>query len=975
MNLHPATLTLCRASAGTGKTYTLAHRYIDLLMSGESYRSILAVTFTNKATAEMKERILTYLYEMSLKEKDDARRAMAKMQFDAILSDFDNMRVMTIDSFLQQLMSGLARSLGKAAGYEVDLDVEHAILTAVDQIMTTYIDEQPGLRKALSQHLTQQLEGDKNWDFREQLRKLANELYKESVQKDETKQSFDSKLIGEFRHDVAQMEVDEVQREETVRNLSEMMLLSYIRHRMEQNEMEDNRVLLSNTAHILWTALKEGDADFILEKAGIRYKHVMIDEFQDTSDLQWANFLQLVKEILAGGGTTLIVGDIKQSIYRFRNGNWHLMANLGLHDGLGSYIENKMLVKNWRSRKEVVQFNLETFRKIIDRPFYNEGYDGTNIDRYYVEGQHEGGYVEARFYPYSTGPTKPSKDGKEKPFAVRTLRSEGQRKRLARDMFLTIESLLAQGAQPQECMILVRKNSQAVELMDTYYELVEEGNCPHLAKHPPISGDSFKLGSSQAVQAIIAALRWIVYRDATSEFMLHVYSPQMSKEQLAQMKADMPMSVLIDEVIRAVLCPEGEYTGTDIAYVNAFQDKVRAYVGTYGGEIRAFLQYWEDTLHKTSIPTVNAGDIQIMTVHSSKGLESKYLFVPYCSWTMKEKDDASDFIWSAPSVEVPNEQHRLPMVPLSMTKNLENAGYEAIYRKEKDDQEVDALNLLYVALTRAADHLYIYSNFALSSKKNEEATSVAQFLINSNNLSDEIEQMWKGYESEAQAPFVRLTRGEQKIFEDEQKGEGTKPFSFEKAEVIEGRYFSENEHIRFRQSQESLRFSRQEEEDENDKARDFGNLCHDILSHIERKEDVATVLEAYWANGAIDSEATKERIEKAVSKLLAHEEVAEWFGGKWQVWSETTILLPEDLRQELIARDPLHRDFIDLRPDRVMVKGDEAVVLDYKFATPSKEHVAQVKRYMLLFQRMGYTKVRGYLWYEPTDKLQTLNGA
>ena len=974
MNLHPATLTLCRASAGTGKTYTLAHRYIDILMSGESYRSILAVTFTNKATAEMKERILTYLYEMSFSEKDADRRSMAKMQFDAILSDFDNMRVMTIDSFLQQLMSGLARSLGKAAGYEVDLDVEHAILTAVDQIMTTYIDEQPGLRKALSQHLTQQLEDDKNWDFRDQLRKLAYELYKESVQKDETKQSFDRQLIGQFRHDLAQMEVDEVQREETVRNLSEMMLLSYIRHRLEQNEMEDNRVLLSNTARILWAALKEGDADFILEKAGIRYKHVMIDEFQDTSDLQWANFLQLVKEILAGGGTTLIVGDIKQSIYRFRNGNWHLMANLGLHDGLGKYIENKMLVKNWRSRKEVVQFNLDTFRKVVNRPFYNEGYDGKNLSNYYVEGQHEGGYVEVRFYPYSTTSTKPTTKG-EKPFAVRTLRSDVQKKRLARDMFLTIEQLLSQGAQPLECMILVRKNKQVADLMETYYELVEEGNCPHLAKHPPISGDSFKLEASPAVQAIIAALRWIVYHDATSEYMLQVYIPQMSKERLNEMKADMPMSVLIDEVIRAVLCPEGEYKGTDVAYVNAFQDKVRAYVGTYGGEIRAFLQYWEDSMHKAAIPTVNAGDIQIMTIHSSKGLESKYLFVPYCSWDMKEKDALAGFIWSAPSVEVPNEQHRLPMVPLSMSKKLEEAGYEAIYQQEKDNQEVDALNLLYVALTRAADHLYIYSNFSFSSKKNEEATSVAQFLINGYGMSDEIEQMWKGYESEAQAPYVMMSRGEQKIWVDAQKGEGTKPFSFEKAEVIEGRYFSENEHIRFRQSQESLRFSRQEEEDENEKARDFGNLCHDILSHIERKEDVANVLAAYWANGAIDSEATKERIEKAVSKLLAHEEVAEWFSGSWQIWSETTILLPEDLRQELIALDPLHREFIDLRPDRVMVKGDEVVVLDYKFATPSKEHVAQVKRYMLLFQRMGYTKVRGYLWYEPTDKLQTLNGA
>ena len=195
-------LIVCRASAGSGKTYTLAAHYVALLMRGIPFRNILAVTFTNKATEEMKQRILTYLYAMAqgkggsfvnkVRElmqpyghfpSEAEMISLADKIFHAILAEYDDMRITTIDSFLQQLLAGLARILGCAAGYTVDIDSDHAISEAVDQIMSTHIDEQPGLLEAVSDCLNRQMEDERSWDIRQRLIAATKELFLESVQK------------------------------------------------------------------------------------------------------------------------------------------------------------------------------------------------------------------------------------------------------------------------------------------------------------------------------------------------------------------------------------------------------------------------------------------------------------------------------------------------------------------------------------------------------------------------------------------------------------------------------------------------------------------------------------------------------------------------------------------------------------------------------------------------------------------------
>ena len=507
-------VTVCKASAGTGKTYTLAAYYIGLLLSGEDYRSILAITFTNKATAEMSERILTYLYAISQgEEKDFLERVRSFMLRDAhmpdselarragecfrkMLSDYDNMHVMTIDSFLQSLLSGLASILKTSAGTSTELDIKHVIKTAVDQLVTTDLTEEN--LAIIERYSHFKLTQDTSWDIRSSLRQLAKVLYNESAQILDSRNAicFDAKAIAKRRTEIEQewnSNADVVRLREiiaimdssdlTVTNGSrikqgvenirksldnpktikdakdrfrgmtdgywaemmsgkwtkvpqttidlmdeatrlvrglrtayntiqlsiamsrDMELMASLQHIISRNLQEANSALLARTASILSDALEKGDADFILEKAGTRYRHVLMDEFQDTSKLQWEVIEKLLQDVLASeGNTLLIVGDIKQSIYRWRNGDWHIMDDLGKpNNELTSGRMNEKftsLTKNFRSSENVVRFNLslfdyivknylqevenadETEQELIER-IYGEGFDEAKLDRFY----------------------------------------------------------------------------------------------------------------------------------------------------------------------------------------------------------------------------------------------------------------------------------------------------------------------------------------------------------------------------------------------------------------------------------------------------------------------------------------------------------------------------------------------------------------------------------------------------------------
>ncbi len=1057
-------MNVCRASAGTGKTFTLAACYVGLLLSGESYRNILAVTFTNKATAEMKERILTYLYAIAngnhaedafldkarsfmtanLTATEAQLRQRSEQCFREMLQDYDNVQVSTIDSFLQTLLSGMAKMLGKGAGYSTELDIHGAIARAVDQVLSTEMDSETFA--IMNDYISEQIENESNWDFRKSLILTATRLYGEEAQMLDAdgEIEFDPAVILRYKHALERwrlrpeferlgMLTDQVESQfnalaqpklsangkgilsavENIRGslnntrevkaadrfrgmtaskwndltgkadrwqqefgslcdllhtlqeqcsvcrriyweciltaepLSDMRLMRSLLRQVNANLREDNRTLLAETACTLRSALRPGDADFILEKAGIRYKHIMIDEFQDTSKLQWGVFLPLLEEVLAAhGNTLLIVGDMKQSIYRWRNGDWHIMGALGTPaDPLAPHFNTafRPLVRNFRSRRNVVAFNLETMRRITateqHADLYSEGYDGTNLADYY-NAKNADGYVRLRLYP-KTKSTKAT--------AAAALTAKRVQQDILDSIFQTIEDLLAQGERPSDIMILVRRNREARQVVQAFYSLDHE-LLPHLAATQLVSADSFKLNQSASVMVVVNALRYIDTGDTVArEYITLALGRSDWQPALDALDRQLPLYEMCQEVIRLLECDaEGVFAATDIAYLNCLMDKVRDYVGSYGSCRAAFLQYWDDTLVTSAIPAPDTDAIRIMTIHSSKGLESKTLFIPFCTWAIE--DSFRNQIWCQ-SVPPAGNTPPIRKVPIRDTAVLAETGYADAYQAEHADLRIDSLNLLYVALTRAADNLYVYGDLQVS-ESGVKPDTVGALLMEAYSLP--VEQLCRDYADPSAPCYAEYTLGDAPYIHCPRQESKAEPFGFRNATAVPAAIHSDSGQVRFRQSQEAALYTALGKQAEVVLEHiDQGNVCHDIFAHISVREDAAEVIERFYQKGIIGSPDQRRSIEQRIGNAWKCPEMCDWFGGGWQLLREQAILI----------------DGREVRPDRVMLRGNQAVVLDYKFGQPDPDYHRQVEDYMHALSRLGYTDVSGYLWYANTATL------
>lgn len=1016
-----------KASAGSGKTYTLAAHYIALLMHGVSYRSILAVTFTNKATAEMKERILTYLYQIARQPNlsstqgflqrvravykelgyhrpeltDDYCQERAEQLFGQILSDYDSMRVSTIDAFLQSLLSGMVQMLGGAVGYQVELDTDSVINEAVDRLLTEGARDNQTCRR-ITQYMSEQMAADKTWDIRKGLRDIAKEMYKELLQEKEaqlvldekrlntmaeqvqwrkyapveqlkevmkkvedcpTKKRIQRSLNGEsleaadiFRgytdNQLAKLEPDSPQMlmhmlAEQCRRAywydvlrtekrNDLVLMDELRQFIQSALTAQNSRLLSVTANTLAKALAPGDADFILEKTGIRYRHIMLDEFQDTSSLQWENFKKILEELLSNDeGSSLIVGDIKQSIYRWRNGNWQIMANL--ENEWPDHFNRKVpsLKCNFRSEKEVVRFNLETMKRLSTQEedkdtkgLYNEEYNGDNLGEYYRAG-HEGGYVRWKAWY----PTKYK--GEERTQTRQTMVCE---------MLQTIVRLHQQGVEYRDMMILIRRNKEATEIMNVMNEKD--------LLLPIVSNDCFVLSSSLSVQTQIAAMRYLYNGDEIAEQYLRIVRPDKEpRECLDYTLRLMSLSDLSEAVTQRYLLDEtGQFRYRDLAYLNTFQDKVRQYVGSNGSDGKRFLEYWDDKLCGQTVPSSDINGIRMMTIHSSKGLEAKNVFIPFCDWSMEEDKNGSR-LWCEVD-ELRTEDGSKAILPVRQSKYMVEARFEREYQEEHRLQRIDNLNLLYVALTRAAERLYVFADVIECKGKKDSELDIAQ-------------RLYQLYGKEAEFGQEFWTREA----ESDCGPKAEQPFSFSQVAELQAECHSSDQHIVFEQSQDSRRYgwniAGMDPNEELTDARVFGTICHDVLAmlgtYANRDEAVAAAQKAVadaYDRGLIPTESIRKEVLPLVVDTVSDEALSEWFIGSWRVLREEVVVYRNELGQ-----------VEERRMDRVMWCDKEAVVLDYKFGHDNPAYDRQVKHYMHICRQMGAEKVSGYLWIAAEKKL------
>ena len=1048
-------LTVYKASAGSGKTFTLTAEYIALLLGDENpaHRHILAVTFTNKATAEMKERIISELCAMKNTVKTSSSaftqavqerlpglsitelRKRAATALYNILHDYDNFRVETIDAFFQSLLGTLAHDLGLSAGLKVDINDKEVINTAVDNLLAA-LEERPKVRMWVLDYIRQRIDDNKRWDISREVKGLAYNLTKEAFMKCEDKlipilnsekelRDYRQKLkelsddiashlskaaetldgairniAGEYntfsygsslekyiryicqnppgespksniekkmadsanwlraadrkRTDLmTQAEhlrnlliiLEDIRRKGAVtmnscqlslRHLNPLRLLAEIRREVQAINAENNRFMLAATPLLFNCLVGKDDASFVFEKVGTQFRHVMIDEFQDTSNLQWSNFKNLMIENISQGNSCLLVGDVKQSIYRWRGGDWHILADIE-KESAHNTAEIRHLDTNFRSSRCIVEFNNALFPHAA--ALLDTIGETRQISEIYADVQQlccgkEGG--EVRVYLNNAL----NKDTEISATNISDERNSQETKTLAEE----IERLHEKGVAYKEMTILVRKNKEGVNLLRLFTK-----EFPHI---PLISDEAFLLTSSPAVEILIHALRYLADdSDSISlAYTASTYCNKIENKQLSWNDICLQAKVLIPQKIAGnrehlrslplyelceTLVQELKLSQLHGAapYVFCFMDAVLDFIDNGGTSIEQLLSYWEETLYKKAIPSGEVDGIRVLTIHKSKGLAFHTVFIPHCDWIL-EKDRPDDLLWCHPDTA---PYKTLPLVPISAGKTMEASIYAADYKGEHLNRRIENLNMMYVAFTRAKQNLLIWG---IPNKK-DTVSNMADVLLKSNatSLAEEVT------EKTPPAPDCQEKK-------QETSAEESVLCSFE-------------EQVTFRQSNEAQNFINENAgttdstEQLQQQYIDQGKLLHNLFAMIRTKDDISEAIAQLTLKGVIPPETNVSKMESWIEKRLSTPQAAPWFDGSWFIFNERSIL-SRDTNGVLAVH----------RPDRVMTRNNETIVVDFKFGKRRDIYVSQVRNYCCLLKQMGHDNVRGYLWFVYSGEIE-----
>ena len=1113
---------LFMASAGSGKTFRLAFEYICLLLHPDypvdNYKHILAITFTIKATGEMKSRILDNLqmvgsepdlfsgkkreekldYEKHLCNRlgyNDVKklRQRAKLVFASLLHDYSHFNIRTIDSFFQKVLRNMARELGIGSFWNVEMDQNSVLAEATQQLFDLIKNDQM-LHNWIYAFVEGSMDDNSHWNVKGDIQKFATNLYKEEFssnavmreylgvesgtpqdtrnkigklidsvnkqisslmtevkkQQNEFKQiskdnnltedafpykyhihilsnkdfcgteqniidSTDVEVVskcfkGEFVKKCKSVDLTipamkirdvlktmdgckkEISRFRALTvHISELALLVDIMGITRDLLSQRNLFMIADTQPLLKRFTNESDAPFIFERIGEDVKHIMIDEFQDTSSVQFQNFEPLIKNCASNGGTCLLVGDPKQAIYRFRNGDWTLICTQRKN---GEYQTHNMGI-NYRSDKNIVDFNNMIFADetnsstsnpsvvmqakqhlselpIADPPsnFPNIIYEG---GKQYADSVDEG-FVSVRMHK-KVGKNDGDSDSDNDDWMLEQIL----------DCLKKIKcgNVEEGGVRTDDVTILVDKNKYIPGIASF---LSSKG-------YKVVSGEAFQYKSSPKVRLIVDAIRYVdslrsddSVNKENSKLYRHIFcsdfcrylvaaNPSGSKDWVALLASDevrlrtedicreienrqsqLPLYDLIEELCQLMFGNEP----TD-AFIQAFLDSVIDFFAHHNATTDKLIDYWDSSLSVKTIPVDESAQtgIRIMSVHKSKGLESHTIILPYCSWKNKNDSNSEVTLWCNSENQFADNDDVPPYLPVKYGEDLKKLMPDD-YSKENAQQFIDSLNKLYVALTRPRKNLFVIGEYKTtkSDKKGEPEVigndSVSCLLIHA--LGSLL------LTEEASGDFVYSVG----------KVAGSKAVTTDDSMIIRL-----NEHDifpkigRFRQSSLAKVFIENSDLEESEAQR-IGNMFHKIMEKIEcfnslddLTPEVRLAIDELALAGYIENPEEQTKMVVDTLNSLGTERLSEWFGSGLKTYNECSI----------VSFDFRENSVISKRPDRVVFNADSNTytIIDYKTGEREAKHKEQVSRYASLIKNINPgANVRAYLWYTSLGKVESV---
>ncbi|MBL7925035.1 MAG: UvrD-helicase domain-containing protein [Bacteroidia bacterium] len=1047
-------LVIYTSSAGSGKTFTLVHQFlIKVIERPWLFRRILAITFTNKATEELKSRIIRELDNLAkggssrhlelllrdlpkLSEADI--RGNAGLVLTKILHDYSSFSVSTIDSYFQILARTLARELQLPMKYEIELDTE-SICQHVTELLLDEAGKDPFITRWLEDLLLHRIENGKNWNVRSELEKMTRQLLQSEAAREHARHAgmadlpelinwmirsrkeieqfmrisgnkgleiirnngldinrfyqkqrgpagylqkiaghrsgfkeFDGinsytqncledplaflakadqqderlcRIVSEELHPVLEKAVvyftmnrrKYISVTEALKLIYQSGITGALDKKLIEFREQNQLFHLSDTTRMLSKSVADQDAPFIFEKSGNTYQHIFIDEFQDTATEQWNILKPLVINTLSTGNDVLIVGDAKQSIYRWRGGNMQLILE-GVRREInhtGFPVEERMLGTNWRSKENIVHFNNAFFPNASgilaagfegDEDFFRLAYSADKVEQKTKEEGAEGGFISFNFIA-SEKPAKGEEEDVPK-----------WKEKALHYMDSCIGDLLEKGYHPGDIVILVRTNKHESEIAD---HLFKEG------KYPFISSNSLLLSRQRQVLLLLNCLRLLL---TPKEALLHEEINRAVHEMLGlpPEKNDFPFlsihrstfrperltSKLLSRRDELICLPLNQVLSfiLDVAglalndpFVQKFCDLVQDYVSSTGNNIAGFIQWWDDhePTRKWSVDLADSGNaLRIITIHRSKGLEFPIVMLPFLDWEITPT--YRDILWAEAKEEKFAGHGKLP---LAAVKSLATSYFEDDYYQESLHTAVDNLNLLYVAFTRPEEKLFVCGPAkpaqnnacrllieALSSMQNN--TNI-RFEVLNDTLQIGTNDAKKSQKKKIESASLYQPQGFN-------PAETTMPVSDQLSLPDLKTAFSSDEII-------------------------LGNLVHEAISQVNEATDIERSIDLTLAkNGNLAYSHMKAQMQEAVRAVWKILVQNRWTKDHYEVINECD-LCDEDGR--------LHR------PDKVLLTGSEGIVIDFKTGKREERHDSQVSEYCRLLKASGVTNLSAYLIY------------